>query len=186
MRLKKANACLSILSMICLLAHIATCVYSYIAFIYMPGPIRATADSAAVFITVHAFISLYLVFCRGDGFRIDRYPRQNIGTHIQRIAALAILLMLIPHFKAFGILMYMQTTGQADNLKLFMLSEAVFYALVILHIAVSFSKALITFGVITSEQAIKKTDRIVYVIAIIIYIIAVYSILKTQTLMFIG
>ncbi|MBR5925825.1 MAG: hypothetical protein IKZ78_00540, partial [Firmicutes bacterium] len=81
---------------------------------------------------------------------------------------------------------YMQTTGQADNLKLFMLSEAVFYALVILHIAVSFSKALITFGVITSEQAIKKTDRIVYVIAIIIYIIAVYSILKTQTLMFIG
>ena len=186
MKLKKANAVLAFISILILIAHIVVCVYSYIAFIYIPELIHAFAETAAVCIIAHAAVSLYIVFTQGDGFKFDKYPARNIRTHAQRISGLLMIPSFFVHFRTFGLLMSAATSGSPALLKLFFAFEAFFFAVVLLHSALSLSKAFITLGLIVTEKALKKADIVIFIVAAVIYAVAVYSILSIQAVMILG
>ncbi len=186
MTLKKANALLTLLSIFFLTAHLGTCIYSYLAFVYMPVLIHIFAGIAALCIMAHAVISVFILFTQADGFRPDKYPRLNKKTNIQRISGILILLLLFMHFRSFHVLEDLRAAGETSSVRLVIFVQAVFFAVVILHVAVSFSKALISLGIITTEQSKKRVDNVVYIISAMALIIAEYAIITTWSYLFLG
>ena len=183
MTLKKINAILSLLSIILLAAHLGTCIYSYLTLVFMPGPIKILARISSVFIIAHVVISIIILFTQADGFKRDRYPGLNKRTNIQRISGIVILLMLSMHFKAYRIVTKLSAAG-SPAVRPIMLAQSVFFAAVILHIAVSVSKAFISLGIITTEQQKNKVDRIVYIISAIVFVIAEFAVIRGWSQLF--
>ena len=65
-----------------------------------------------------------------------------------------------------------------------MAAELLFFATVITHVSVSLTKGLVTLGILESRETQKKLDRIIYVIGAVVYVVAVYAVLKVQIVMF--
>ena len=65
-----------------------------------------------------------------------------------------------------------------------LLSEPLFFGVVITHVSVSFSKALITVGWLRSVEKQRVIDRVVYILGAVIFAAAVFFILKGQIAMF--
>jgi hypothetical protein len=62
--------------------------------------------------------------------------------------------------------------------------QVLFYGIIIVHTAVSATKALITLGLLLSPAKQKKLDRIIYIVAGLVFVIAAFSIIKGQLSMF--
>ena len=64
--------------------------------------------------------------------------------------------------------------------------QIIFYASVLLHVAISAGNALITLGLVTSGKTRKKIDIVVWIICAVLYAAASVIIVKTQVAMFLG
>ena len=152
MRLKKTNAVLAILSMIALMVHIGYTVFAYLTFYYNPLLKIWTAVPFMVLTCLHAVCGMSSVFLQADGTRLDRYPKQNRRTILQRITAALIFPLLILHINTFALLSSSAEKGQWACFALLLISQPLFYGTVLTHIAVSVSRALITLGWLTSPE----------------------------------
>ena len=141
MPLKKINAALGLLSIAAMLVHIGYTVFAYLAFYYNPTLKLLTAVPFMVLACLHAICGMLTVFLQSDGTRLDMYPRQNARTVLQRVSAALILPLLILHINTFGLLQSSAEAGQWLWFALLMLSQPLFYGVVLAHIAVSVSRA---------------------------------------------
>ena len=89
MKLNRIDAEVGLLSVIALLVHIGYTAYAYLAFYYNPTLKLLTAVPFMVLACLHAVLGMSAVFLQGDGTRLDLYPKQNLRTIVQRIAAAA-------------------------------------------------------------------------------------------------
>ena len=184
MRLKKINAVLALLSMAALLLHVGYTVFCYLAFYYNPTLKIVTAIPFMVLACLHAVCGMAAVFMQADGTRLDLYPRLNMRTVLQRISAALIFPMLILHINTFRLMQMSKEAGNTFFLVLLLLSEPLFFGVVITHVSVSFSKALITVGWLRSVEKQRVIDRVVYILGAVIFAAAVFFILKGQIAMF--
>ena len=65
-----------------------------------------------------------------------------------------------------------------------MLVQILFYAAVLLHIAVSVSRALITLGLLQSVQTQKRIDKVCLIFAAVLLAAAAFCVIKGQAVMF--
>ena len=65
-----------------------------------------------------------------------------------------------------------------------MISQPLFYGVVLTHIAVSFSRALVTLGWLTSPKAQRTIDLVVYVLCGVAFVISTYVVVSTELAMF--
>ena len=184
MKLKKLNAALSLLSVALLLAHLGYNVYTYLTFRYHPVPVRLLANAASIAICLHAILGMCLVFLMGDGTRLAGYGRQNLGTVLQRVTAALMFPLLLVHVGHYATLMAAAQSGQMGKVAGVLALEIVFYADVIVHIAVSFSRALITLGWLQKPKTKKVLDRVAWVLGAVLFLLAVFSVTRTQLTMF--
>ena len=184
MKLKKCNAVLSLLSFAAMLLHIGYSAFAYFTLYYNPGMTKMFAIPFMVLTCVHAITGMCSVFLLSDGTKTAMYPRKNISTIIQRITVALIFPLLNLHLNTFGLLQITSASGQYVFFALLILSEIIFYAVILSHGAVSFSKALITLGLLCSAKALTITDRIIYAVCIIMLAAASFSIIKGQLTMF--
>lgn len=162
MVLKKANAMLGLLSAVCMLAHIGYNVFCYLTFYYNPTLKLVFSIPFIVVVCAHAILGMLSVFLSSDGTRLDLYPKQNRRTILKRVSAALMFPLLILHINSFN---FMQQNAQADNAVIIVLLiavEVLFFAVVITHIATSFSAGLVTLGFLGSEKAQVRIDKIVY------------------------
>lgn len=110
-----------------------------------------------------------------DGARI-LYKKENLRLVLQRSSAIVIVVLLHVHTKAYAHM----ATGEAlskNQALLYCVSEIVYITAVMMHTALSFSKAFITLGWIKSSVAAKRIDWIAYIVcgsAGIVAAVAVY------------
>ena len=184
MKLKKLNAALGLLSIVFLLAHVVYSVVSYLTFYYNPSITTALSLPFLVLVCLHAMAGMLRVFLLPDGTRTDLYPKQNMGTILERISAALILPLLILHTRSFSIMQSNAESGNAPLIALVMLVEVLFFAVVITHVATSLTKGLVTLGFLSSPQTQAKLDRVVYILCAICFAVAVYAVTSTRIAMF--
>ena len=92
--------------------------------------------------------------------------------------------LLLPHVKIFSLLQNAAASGKLFGFAMLLVLEILFFADGILHIAVSFSRALITLGWLKKPQTQKILDRVVWVICAVAFLAAAVAVVRGQLVMF--
>ena len=148
--IKKLNAGISLLVTGLLLLHALYQAVSYLVFYYNPFLSKLFGILISVFFAVHAVISLGCVFFLHDSKSIA-YKKLNMRTFFQRLSALVMIFLLPLHIYSFTLL------GAAAGTRFYVLIEAaqvLFFAALFLHVALSFTNALVSLGLL--EEMRKK------------------------------
>lgn len=184
MRLKTCNAVLALLTIIALFVHIGYNAFAYLTFYYNPLLKTLTSVPILVFVCLHAITGMCSVFLLGDGTRVDPYQKQNRRTVAQRVSAALIFPLLIVHLKTFDLLKNAAEGGTWLAFGLVLCAQLAFYAIIATHVVTSFSRALITLGLISSRETQARIDRIVATICIGLVLFAALVVVKGQLSMF--
>lgn len=182
---KKINAVLGISIIVIFLVHIIYEIVAYLTFYYNPAVTKIIAYTALGAVALHILMSIYIVAFVHDKGKGMKYPALNARTLIQRITAVLMTVLVIFHMNTFKLL----SMNAKTNMPAFVLVLAVqiiFYASVLLHVAVSAGNALITLGLVTSGKTRKKIDIVVWIICAVLFAAASVIIVKTQVAMFLG
>lgn len=185
-KLRKINAVLGLLSAAALLAHVGYTVYAYLAFYYNPALKLWTAIPFIVLACLHAICAMAALFLQTDGMSLPLYSKQNRGTVLQRLSAVLILPLLILHLNTFDLLRAGAAAGKWLCFALLMLSQPLFYAAVLAHVAASLSRALVTLGWLSSRDTKRKLDRALYILAAVILAAATIAVCRTELAMFLS
>ncbi len=178
MRIKKANAVLSLFIIALLLIHMGYEFYSYLTFYYNPLVTKIISYGFAISVSVHVVLTIIIVTTRHDGSALRLYPKANIQTILQRASAAGILLLFPVHIKT-GDLIAGHLVGE-PVLYLLLAAQLLFWCMVMTHIAVSFSRALITLGVLESIKKKLVIDRIVWILCAIAFAASAAIVIRVQ------
>ena len=184
MRLKKCNALLGLLTILALFVHIGYNVYCYLMFYYSPTLSMLTAAPIIVFACLHAITGMCSVFLLGDGTRVSPYQKQNRRTVAQRVSAALIFPLLIVHLNTFEVLTIAATSGAWFVFALVLCAQIAFYAAVAVHVATSFSRALITLGLLTSKETQARIDKVAAIVCACLFPFAAFVVVRGQLSMF--
>lgn len=179
-KLKKINAVLGLVTALLMLVHILYSAYCYLTFYYNPDLKLLTALPFIVLCCLHAILGMAAVFTQSDGTRMDLYPKQNLATVLQRLSAALIFPLLLLHLNTFAWLKSAAAGGRWILFALTIAAQVLFYAVVILHVAVSLSRSLITLGCLASRERQKALNRVVYILALLLFLAAAFAVVKGQ------
>ncbi len=184
MRLKKIGAVLSLLASLTLIVHVGYSTFTYLTFYYDQKLMLLTAVPFLAFTCLHAVFGMCSVFLLNDGTRLDIYRKQNRGTVIQRVSAALIFPLLIIHLQKLN---YLQSFAESGKWVLFGITifiQTAFFAVVFTHAAASFTKALITLGLLGDRKKKVLLDRIVIVVCAIVFVVSSFAVIRGELLMF--
>ena len=176
----KKNAWLSIILCITLLIHVIYQAAAYIMFFYAPLASKILGYAVVVPMIFHAFLSMLSIFVLHDSKTV-LYKTSNIGTCVQRISGIIGGVLLPIHILSFMIL------SQSVGSYVFYLTESsqiLFYAAIFAHIAVSFSKAFVTLGILENPRKKRFIDRLLWVVCIFLFVIMCVLIIRTHRIIF--
>ena len=185
MKLKKLNVALALLSTLCLLAHLGYSAFTYATMYYNPLLTKVFSIPCMVLICMHAVLAMCIVSLQGDGTR-DLYPALNRQTVLQRVTAALMFPLLIMHMNTFDLMSKSAQAGRTGVVLLLLAASLIFYGTVLTHIAVSFSKALITLGWLSSGKARKRVDTVAYILCAVLFIAVLLTVSMGQIHMFLG
>ena len=184
MKLKKINARLSLLTSLAVFVHVGYTAFAYLAFYYNPLLKKLTTIPIMLLVCLHAVLSMGIVFFSADGTQLNQYPKQNVGTILQRASAILILPLLILHIKTFGLLKTCAGDGKWFCFALLLIAQPIYYATVFTHVTASVSRALITLGRISSLEKKKAVDRVVLIICAVLFTVVSFAVIKGELTMF--
>ncbi len=184
MRLKKINAVLGLLSVLFLTVLIGDTVFCYLTLFYDPVLKLVFSLPCMVTVGLHAVCGILSVFVRRDAGPKDPYPRLNRRTLMQRISSGLMIPMLVLHTNSFSLLKAGAEKGYTALIILLIVCEMLFYATVMTHVSVSFSKALVTLGRVTSRETLDRIHRWARIVCALVFCTAVHSVAKIQISMF--
>ena len=162
MTLKKINAAVALAVILSALCHISVMTYSLWTGWYNYKICKTLPRITMTFLLVHILLSIIIFFFCHD--RADvKYKRLNMGTAVQRITAIIMMIFLHFHMNAYAHVAAGESLS-AGMTVFRIVTELIFFAAVLSHIAVSFSKAFITLGIAPSENAVRNISRASYII----------------------
>ena len=173
--MKKGNAVLALLTIAAMLVHTELMSYSLMTGWYDYISCMIVGEVALLLLTLHASMSLIIVFFRHDGSDLTGSWRFNIKTIIQRGTGLLLILMVHLHMGAYEFIAAREVLDASGAISRIVM-EVVFAACLLAHIATSFSKALITLGLVASEKTVRRIDTITTVAVIVLGATFVYSV----------
>lgn len=172
--MKKINACITWVLTLLFYGHLLVMSYSMATGWYNYIICKTLARATGIAISIHAILSIIVVLFLHDGTKVGYYAKKNTKTMIQRITAIMILIFVHLHVKAFGFIVEEAALSVAE--KVFILvTEYVFFGANFMHLTVSFSKSLITMGLLRSDAKEKLINKIMLVINVVLMCISVIS-----------
>lgn len=168
--MKKINAVLGWLAMIVLLAHLGTMTYSFLTGWYDLGICKTLARVTAAIVCGHAVVSLVIVMILHDRKGLGGYPRLNARTYVQRVSAIAILVLLVAHVHSYGFIASDQPLDVFAK-AFVVLTELLFFAAISAHLAVSFPKSLVTWGLIRQDRTEARLNRASAIVCALLFAI---------------
>ena len=186
MRLKKLSAFFALLAIILLIGHVGFSIVAYILFLYNPLMTKLFAIPFLICACLHGILAMFSLFWQGEGTALSTYPGMNRSTLLQRATAALLFPGVILHMYHFGLLQASAESGRMWLFWLLLVFQLLFYAVVITHVTVSFSKALITLGLVSSRKVQKTIDSFLYVLGAVVFVVTTFVITYTQLAMFLG
>lgn len=176
----KANGYISLFVVAILFVHSIYELITYILLYYNPIATKLFGYLLGSFVVIHGVLSVINVYVKNDSKKI-RYKKLNMKTYLQRISAFCLVVLLPLHIMAFGIL---QSTAFGTIYVILEVLNSLFYVAVYVHVAISFSKCLITIGVLEDEKKMIIIDRVLIVICSMLCIASVVVSVLTHITMF--
>ena len=183
-KLKKINAVLGLLTVLLLFSHAGYIAYCYSIMYFNETVHHIFAGSLMLVLMMHAVLGMSLVFLNADGTDLTLYPGYNKATIVQRISAAFIFPMLMLHLETFGIMNAAAEKGAAAAVIALIAVEILFFGTVFTHISVSFSRALISLGLLVSREKQSRLDKAMYIICAVSFVAAVTAVVRTQLIMY--
>lgn len=177
MFIKKINAVCSWIITGILLGHLGTMSYSMLTGWYDYTICKRLAYATAIVVAIHVLLSLLLVFFFHDGVNFSKYKKQNRQTIMQRASGLVIVALLHLHTKAFGFIASGMALSAADKCFL-LVTEFLFFGAIFAHLGVSFSRSLISMGIIRSDTAQKRVDCLLGIFCVLLFVITMVALTK--------
>lgn len=177
MLLKKLNAICSWIIMGLLLGHLGTMSYSMLTGWYDYNICKKLAHGTAIAVAIHVMLSLLLVFFFHDGTDFSKYKKQNKRIILQRVSALVMLALLHLHIKAFGFIVAGTVLSVADK-GFILITEFVFFGSIFVHLGVSFSRSLISLGVLRSDAAQKRADCLLGTLCGLLFVVTMAALTR--------
>lgn len=162
MNVKKINAVLALLTLAALIGHAGTMGVSLWTGWYDYALCKALARGTVTLMTAHALLSIAVFFFCHDGAQ-TQYGGANRGTIIQRGSAIALLVLIHIHTRAYAHM----ATGvplSVGQTVFFSAAELLYFAAIWSHVAVSVSRAAVTLGIARSARAVGRIDRAAWVV----------------------
>ena len=156
---RKINAGLSLLTTFLLLGHAIALSVWMLSKGAVPKPSRVMPWALAGATLVHALISIDLVvttYMDNKNQKVKKYAKMNKATIVQRVSGVLMVVFTALHIA--GATGYMQPPKVVHAIV-----PALFYTIVLAHVAVSTSKAFITLG-IGNAKFVKAADIAIKVI----------------------
>ena len=184
MKLKKTNAICALLTILLFLVHVIYIIVSYLTFSFDPFISKLIPYLAMGMVCLHAVLGMCAVFLQSDGSAAHLYPKQNLRTILQRVSAALIFPLLILHINTFNLLQSAASGGLWLLFGLVLTGQIFFYAVVLTHVSVSFTRAFITLGWLSDLNRQKRIDRVIYIIGAVLFAAASVIVIRTQLIMF--
>ena len=182
MKVKKISAIFALMAVLLLFFHAAYEIWSFIKFYYNPAVTTGIAFGFVTCAILHGIMSMYALAVKHDGDTLKLYPKSNIRTIIQRLSVAGVLIILPFHIKTMDWI-----SGHFGGKIFFivlLILEVLFWGCTFLHVGASFTRALITLGILKERKTQKIIDGIIWVLCAVMFVASVYVIIKTQIFMF--
>ena len=163
-----------------LLVHVIYQAFAFLTMYYNPVASKVLSFGFLAVLALHVICSIGIVIFAHEGKKVD-YPKLNRRTIRQRGSAFGILLLLLLHMNTFSL---MGKAAGGPAMIGVILVEILFFGMVFLHIASSFSRALITMGWLQFRQTQQRLDRCLWVICGIGILAAAVIIIRAQLIIF--
>lgn len=160
LELRRANAWVALVTVLALCYHSLTMGWSMWTGWYNRDVSVSSAWIIAGCVVVHVFLVLVLFFFFAEG-GATTYKKDPTSILIQRISAIAIIILLHFHMKAYTSV----AMGEKLDLLMFLfyvVTELAFFGFVMAHVAVSFAQGLMLVGWLKKPDLVKTVDTVCY------------------------
>lgn len=160
--IKKLNAVVGLICILCLCGHFCTMAYSLATGWYDYNICKSLAWATGITVSIHVALVIIIFFFLHDGSRITE-KRKNARVIVQRVSGILMIVFLHFHVKDYGFIVAGDPLIVSEKVRIIIM-EAIFFAAVFSHIATSFSSALLTLGAITKEKTYNRINIAVKII----------------------
>ena len=181
MKYKKYNAVIGLFLIVLLIVHLGYEVWSYKAFYYNPLVTKVLGYGFAVCVGIHALLSIYAL-AHHESRQLRTYARYNVRTIVQRLSVAGLLILFPLHIKS-GDWIAGHKVSPAGFTALMVL-QVLFWLMIYLHVTTSFTRALITLGLLEERAVQRKIDTLAAVLLAALLIYAGKVIIQTQMFLY--
>lgn len=174
---KKINAIVGFVAIICLIGHFGTMSYSLFTGWYDYVICKNLAHITAITVCIHIVLVALIFFFFHEGSNLLVSARENVRVILQRASGIVMVLLLHRHVVNYGFIASGESLTPMAKVIL-IVSEIIFFATVFTHVATSFSNLWITLGVLKTQQGLSRVNTIVYVVCAGCFIWIVFSMVR--------
>ena len=130
------------------------------------------AEGIVATVLIHVVLCIVSYYPRRGILNFHRYRKANWRLITQRISGIVILILLYPHMRVLHLIISGATfSGGAKFLVL--VTEILFAGAAFLHLSVSFSRSMLTLGLLKNDRMEKLVDYVTWIICELLMVLTV-------------
>ena len=170
--IKKWNAVCSWMLTLFLLGHMLTMSIPVLTGGQDYSDCQILAGGIGATVLIHVVLCIVSYYPRRGVLNFHRYRKENWRLITQRISGIVILILLYPHMRVLHLIISGATfSGGAKFLVL--VTEILFAGAAFLHLSVSFSRSMLTLGLLKNDRMEKLVDYVTWIICGLLMVLTV-------------
>lgn len=170
--IKKWNAVCSWMLTLFLLGHMLTMSIPMLTGGQDYSDCQILARGIVATVLIHVVLCIVSYYPRRGILNFHRYRKANWRLITQRISGIVILILLYPHMRVLHLIISGATfSGGAKFLVL--VTEILFAGAAFLHLSVSFSRSMLTLGLLKNDRMEKLVDYVTWIICGLLMVLTV-------------
>ncbi len=170
--IKKWNAVCSWMLTLFLLGHMLTMSIPMLTGGQDYSDCQILAEGIVATVLIHVVLCIVSYYPRRGILNFHRYRKANWRLITQRISGIVILILLYPHMRVLHLIISGASfSGGAKFLVL--VTEILFAGAAFLHLSVSFSRSMLTLGLLKNDRMEKLVDYVTWIICGLLMVLTV-------------
>lgn len=164
--IKKWNAVCSWMLTLFLLGHMLTMSIPVLTGGQDYSDCQILAGGIVATVLIHVVLCIVSYYPRRGVLNFHRYRKENWRLITQRISGIVILILLYPHMRVLHLII-------SGAKFLVLVTEILFAGAAFLHLSVSFSRSMLTLGLLKNDRMEKLVDYVTWIICGLLMVLTV-------------
>ena len=123
-------------------------------------------------VLIHVVLCIVSYYPRRGILNFHRYRKENWRLITQRISGIVILILLYPHMRVLHLIISGASFSSGAKF-LVLVTEILFAGAAFLHLSVSFSRSMLTLGLLKNDRMEKLVDYVTWIICGLLMVLTV-------------